>query len=241
MFKNANYRKGAKKMVESKGERDAAASSAADNENREGRLLNVSLSDYLEQLASGAPTPGGGAASALAGAQGAALLVMVANLTIGKKKYLRVEQHNKETRARAAEQQAKLEAGIDEDKDAFAKVAEAYAMPRQTEEEKKVRADAIAEASVAAAEAPLRVMRAAYEAMKVARDMVGRSNPNLANDIYVGTLMLAAAIIGAKGNVDANTPYIRDRSVEQRIRRESDGLAASAEALQYLILYEIRR
>ena len=92
---------------------------------------NVNIEDYLQQLGSGAPTPGGGAAAALTSAQGAALIMMVANHTIGKPKYAEFEELNKDILAEAEVLLGRLMDGIDNDAEAFGKVSAAYALPRQ--------------------------------------------------------------------------------------------------------------
>lgn len=96
----------------------------------EERFRNISIGDYLRKLGSGAPTPGGGAAAALTSAQGAALIMMVANHTIGKPKYAEFEELNTFILAEAEELLGRLEAGMDKDAEAFGKVSEAYALPR---------------------------------------------------------------------------------------------------------------
>ena len=92
---------------------------------------NYSIEEYLERLGSGSPTPGGGAAAALTSAQGAALIMMVANHTIGKPKYAEFEELNKDILAEAKELADRLMHGIDRDAEEFGKVSDAYALPRQ--------------------------------------------------------------------------------------------------------------
>ena len=124
------------------------------------KLVNTEISEYIEVLSSEAPAPGGGAVAALTAAQGAALIMMVANLTIGKKKYAEYEELNIGARDEARTYLEQLMKGVDEDKEAFEQVSKAYSMAKQTDSEKAARREAIAIASVGAADAPLKLMRA---------------------------------------------------------------------------------
>jgi len=161
---------------------------------------HLSIDEYLERLESGDPTPGGGAAAALTSAQGAALIMMVANLTIGKAGYEEFEELNKDILGEAEVLLKSLTEGIDNDADAFSKVSTAYALPKDDEN----RAAEIASASVLAAEAPLVVMEDSLSALRLAATLQGRSNKNLESDIYVAALCLYAGIKSAKINVDEN-------------------------------------
>jgi formiminotetrahydrofolate cyclodeaminase len=189
------------------------------------KLAETKIADYLELLGSDAPAPGGGAAAALSGAQGAALVMMVANHTIGKKKYAEFEELNVRVRDEAAGLLEKLTAGIDEDRDAFKKVSAAYGMPKAGEDQKRARADAIASASVGAADAPLAAMRAAVRALELTGELMGKSNKNLVSDLYTAALHLLACIESAKYNVEANIPYIRDKELAGSMKKESDAIS----------------
>ena len=160
----------------------------------------LTVDEYLKRLASRSATPGGGAAAALTSAQGAALVMMVANLTIGKKGYEEFEELNKDILGEAEVLLGSLTEGIDNDADAFGKLSAAYALPKDNEN----RAAEIASASVLAAEAPLMVMEDSIAALRLAAKLKGRSNKNLESDIYVAALCLYAGIKSAKINVDEN-------------------------------------
>ena len=169
-----------------------------------GSINNLTIDEYLARLASRSATPGGGAAAALTSAQGAALIMMVANLTIGKPAYAEFEELNKEVLGEAEVLLKSLTEGADNDADAFGKVSAAYALPKDDEN----RAAEIASASVLAAEAPLMVMEDSLAALRLAAKLKGRSNKNLESDIYVAALCLYAGIKSAKVNVDANLKVI---------------------------------
>lgn len=165
-----------------------------------GSINNLTIDEYLARLASRSATPGGGAAAALTSAQGAALIMMVANLTIGKPGYEGFEELNKEVLGEAEVLLKSLTEGADNDADAFGKVSAAYALPKDDEN----RSAEIASASVLAAEAPLVVMEDSIAALRLAAKLKGRSNKNLESDIYVAALCLYAGIKSAKVNVDEN-------------------------------------
>lgn len=200
------------------------------------KLVNTEISEYIEVLSSEAPAPGGGAVAALTAAQGAALIVMVANLTIGKKKYAEYEELNIGARDEARTYLEQLMKGVDEDKAAFEQVSKAYSMAKQTDSEKAARREAIAIASVGAADAPLKLMRAGVCALRLAADMIGKSNANLVSDLYVAALNLNAGVQAASYNVAANIPYIADRELAASWGAEAGELAGAAAELAGQIL-----
>lgn len=200
------------------------------------KLVNTEISEYIEVLSSEAPAPGGGAVAALTAAQGAALIVMVANLTIGKKKYAEYEELNIGARDEARTYLEQLMKGVDEDKEAFEQVSKAYSMAKQTDSEKVARREAIAIASVGAADAPLKLMRAGVCALRLAADMIGKSNANLVSDLYVAALNLNAGVQAASYNVAANIPYIADRELAASWGAEAGELAGAAAELAGQIL-----
>ncbi len=200
------------------------------------KLVNTEISEYIEVLSSEAPAPGGGAVAALTAAQGAALIVMVANLTIGKKKYAEYEELNIGARDEARTYLEQLMKGVDEDKEAFEQVSKAYSMAKQTDSEKAARREAIAIASVGAADAPLKLMRAGVCALRLAADMIGKSNANLVSDLYVAALNLNAGVQAASYNVAANISYIADRELAASWGAEAGELAGAAAELAGQIL-----
>ena len=166
---------------------------------------DISIEEYLKRLGSGDPTPGGGAAAALTSAQGAALIMMVANHTIGKPKYAEFEELNKDILAEAEVLMGSLMDGIDNDAEAFGKVSAAYALPKTNDEKRSAE---ISSASDLAAEAPLMVMEDSLAALRLAVTLKGRSNKMLESDVYVAALNLCAGIRSANFNVEANLPAI---------------------------------
>ena len=201
------------------------------------KLAGLSVGEFLERLGSGDPTPGGGAAASLSAAMGAALLMMVANHTIGKTRYAEFEELNIEIRDEAAELRSRFTEGIDRDAEAFLNVSAAFAMPKSPEL-KAARSAAIGEASIAAAEAPLAVMEDCVQALRLALKQLDHSNPNLKSDIFVAALCLQAGLKSAGYNVDANLPAIERRKPEtaDRLKKRAAYLRKEADMLTSKII-----
>ena len=197
------------------------------------KLCELRITDFLERLGSGDPTPGGGASAALQAAQGAALIMMVANHTIGKSAYAEFEELNRRALDEAQGICVRLAEAIDKDAEAFSRVSAAYSMPRSPE-----RSAALAGASAAAAEAPLAVMQDSLAALRLAALLNGRSNRNLRSDIVVAVHSLCAGLRSAACNVDANLPAIEkaDSALAEDLRRRESELLAEADCISAEIL-----
>lgn len=194
-------------------------------------MYEQKICDYLRELGAKKAVPGGGAVAALNGAQGAALVMMVANFTVGKERYTAFEELCLKARDEAEQLRDVLEQGIDDDKEAFALVSAAYGMPKNTDEEKEARKDAIAEASVKATEAPLGIMRSSIKGLELAHLMIGNSNPNLVSDLYVAADCFNAAIRSASYNVLVNTPSIKDRGLAEKFEAECRSILEEGDRL----------
>jgi formiminotetrahydrofolate cyclodeaminase len=169
-----------------------------------------SLHAFLDELASPSPAPGGGSVAALGGALGAALTAMVAGLTIGKKKYADVEGEMRKILSQAEALRAQFTALIDKDTAAFQKVMEAFALPKDTEPQKALRAAAIREATKEATLVPLEVMKHCIDALALAQQVASAGNANAISDAGVSALMLHAACSGAALNVRINLKSLND-------------------------------
>lgn len=191
-------------------------------------IVNDNITEYLQKLASADPAPGGGAVCALTGAQGIALVMMVANLTIGKAKYAEYEDLNRDVLSKCEGLLQDMTNAIDADAEAFSLVASAYALPHATDDERAARTAAIARASLSAAEVPLASMRTAIEVLRLNAALVGRSNANLASDLYVSALVLLSCITGAQKNVEVNLPYIDDPDHVHALQTEADSIFSEA-------------
>jgi glutamate formiminotransferase/formiminotetrahydrofolate cyclodeaminase len=160
--------------------------------------------NFLDALADGAPAPGGGSAAAYSGAAGAALVAMVARLTLGKKKYAGVEQHMYAMLARAEELRTQLTVMIERDAKAFEAVMDAMKLPRDTDEEAALRLQAMEAATLKAAEVPLETARMAAEVIDLAEQAVTLGNLNAISDGASAAALARAALTGAGYNVRIN-------------------------------------
>lgn len=203
------------------------------------KLIDLKVNEYLDILKSDAPAPGGGSVSALAGAQAVGLMMMVADLTIGKEKYVDYQDICQKARARGAELYAQLAAAIDKDTDAFNLVSAAFKMPKETPEEKATRSKAIADGTLVATEVPYSVMQLAHEAMLLAETIVGKSNPNAASDLGVCVLNLMSAIKGAWLNVKINLPGVKDETKAKAFEQGGQKIYDEAEAIARRLYDEV--
>ncbi|MFH1862762.1 MAG: cyclodeaminase/cyclohydrolase family protein [bacterium] len=197
-------------------------------------LIQKSVKEYLAESASSSPAPGGGSASALAGAIGASLAEMVINLTVGKKKYVEVTQELSALLPILAKLRSELEASIDKDSEAFNQVMAAFGLPKETEEQQTIRKAAIRDATLKATEVPLNVMETALQALEVTLTVAEKGNVNSASDAGVAGLLLVAAIDGAALNVRinlsglANHPFAEHAAQRLReINKKRDELFAA--------------
>ena len=180
------------------------------------KLVEMKVNEYLDVLKSDAPAPGGGSASALAAAQGVALVAMVCDLTLGKEKYADYQEICAETKAKAEDLYGKLMESIDKDTEAFNLVSAAFKMPKSTDEEKAARSKAIADGTLVATEVPFETMMLCAEGLKVTEMIVGKSNPNAASDLGVASLNLLSGVKGAWLNVLINLPGVKDEALKEK-------------------------
>jgi formiminotetrahydrofolate cyclodeaminase len=177
-------------------------------------LINQTLKEFAGNLASGAPTPGGGSASAYAGALGVSLYIMV--LEVARAKAADAAPLDKLVTSLLPLRDRLLEL-VDLDTLAFDAVMKAFKLPKESEEEKAIRRTAIQSAMVHAAEVPLETMSVALKALEMGEAAVEHGAQTAASDVGVGTLLLVAAITGAGYNVAINLPSIKDEAVKTRL------------------------
>jgi formiminotetrahydrofolate cyclodeaminase len=182
------------------------------------KLIDKSVAQLLADFRSPDPTPGGGSASALAGAVGASLLSMVAGLPTARAATDEDAARLQAARAGCTELAERLAALVDRDSDAYELVVAAHRLPKGTDEEKALRGGRIQEALRAAIEAPLDVMRACAAALEHARTIADLGNPGAASDVQVGTGLLGAGLRGAKLNVDVNLDGVKDAAYVAAVR-----------------------
>jgi methenyltetrahydrofolate cyclohydrolase len=192
-------------------------------------IFELTLGEFLEKLGSSDPTPGGGAAAAVVGALGAALVEMTANLTIGKPRLADVEQQAKHIAHHAAELRRKLEKLGDADAEAFDQVTSAYRRPRADDAQKAARTEAIQAALRVAADVPLETARIAAEVIAVAEDAAPVLNAAVISDVLVGALLAQSAVHSAALNVEINLASMTDATTVERyasdLERARQGLA----------------
>jgi glutamate formiminotransferase / formiminotetrahydrofolate cyclodeaminase len=168
------------------------------------------LDGWIDQLASVEPAPGGGSAAALAGALAAALVAMVGRLTSSRKAYAAVAEEFKHITEEAERLRLELRHLVDEDAESYTQVMEAYKLPKGTEAEGRARTEAIDRALLAAAEVPLRTVRAAARVAELARRAAEAGNKNAVCDAGVGALLAMAGVTGAAYNVAINVKGMTD-------------------------------
>ncbi len=193
-----------------------------------------SIQAFLDQLASSSATPSGGSAAALIGAMGAALVSMVANLTVGKPKYQAVEAQMRTLLARAEALRARLTTAAEDDIAAFNQVMAAYRLPHDTEEEKAQRHLAIQTALKVATQTPLNCARLCAEVIELCRWVAEQGNFNLITDAGVGLLAAQAALRSCALNLTANLNAIQDqefaRTCQEELARILNAKSAEVEA-----------
>jgi formiminotetrahydrofolate cyclodeaminase len=199
-----------------------------------------SLSAFLDDLASERPTPGGGGAAAVCGAIGAALVSMVANLTIGKKNYEAVWEDLEAVNAKAEALRAELTGAIEEDAAAFNSVMSAYGLPRATEEEKAKRAASIQATLKDATLAPLRAVKACFEVIRLAAAAAEKGNLNVISDAGVAVLAANSGLRSAALNVFVNAKAIKDRDFAEKQIAEVNALLAQAAEMTEFVYQRVR-
>lgn len=199
-------------------------------------LVNTTCGNFLDELASKAPTPGGGAASALCGGVAAALTAMLANLTAGKAGSEENEQAAAEIIAEADKLRAELSALADDDAAVFGKFMAAYKMPKATEAEKAIRTAAIGQAAIAAAEVPMQIALKTMNVLLLARRIIVFGNPNAISDGTVSALMARAALRSALYNVKINLGLIKDAEYVSAARSKMQQLEAKAMEIEAFVL-----
>jgi len=183
-------------------------------------FVDRSCSDFVEVLASKAPVPGGGGASALVGAVGMALGSMVGSLTVGKKKYLDVEADILAIMEKSAALQAELLRLVDEDAVVFEPLSKAYGIPKDDPDRAKIMEDALKLACTV----PMDIMRACAKAIDLEEEFANKGSTLAISDAGVGVVFCKAALQGASLNVFINTGSMTDKDHAAKIESEADAL-----------------
>ena len=182
--------------------------------------------EFVEILSSKSPVPGGGGASALVGAVGAALCNMVGNLTVGKKKYAEVEEELRALMEQVTEIQNRFLQLIDEDAEGFAPLAKAYSLPSATEEEKAEKARVMEECLVNACRVPMEIMENCCQAIGLVKIFAAKGSVLAVSDAGVAAECCRAALMGASLNIYINTKSMKNREYAEELNQKCDEMIA---------------
>lgn len=188
-------------------------------------LQQLTISEFLRTLSSKEPVPGGGGASAMAGALGNALGQMVANLTIGKKKYAESETQVKELLAQMEGLQEQFLCLAHRDEEVFAPLARCYSLPSTTEEERARKETIMEECLLAASLAPLEMMEKAVEMVGILDFLAEKGSRLAVSDVGVAAQFIRTALLGAVMNVYINTKSMKNREKAEELNQKAGKLA----------------
>lgn len=184
------------------------------------KLEQLSVHDFVQELSSGNPTPGGGSVAALCGALGAALSTMVSRLTVRKEKFKDVRESMEEVRQGADELSERFLKLAQEDSDVYQQVMAALRLPKETEDQKFSRRTALQKALKRATMVPLRTLRASEQLICIAKEAAERGNPNALTDAGTAVYLAQTAATVASYNVRINLSGIKDEAFVAKCKKE---------------------
>ena len=173
-------------------------------------LTELTIKEFINKVLSNDPVPGGGSVSALNGALATSLAAMVANLTIGRKKYVEVNEIMEDLSVRFEELTRQLITDVDRDSEAYDRVFSAFKLPKETDEEKAIRSETIQKESKYAAQVPMEVARTVHSILPMIDVVARKGNSNAVTDACVSMMCARTAILGALLNVRINLTSIKD-------------------------------
>lgn len=202
-------------------------------------LQDLTVKEFIDKVTGNDPVPGGGSVSALNGSLAASLAAMVANLTVGRKKYAEVNDEMEGLSARLTGLSAQLLNDVDRDAEAYDRVFAAFKLPKETDEEKAVRTEAIQRETKYAAEVPMEVARTAHTMLPLIDTVARKGNSNAVTDACVAMMCARTAVLGALLNVRINLTSITDEAFVKEMsaeaeRLERETLAAEQQVLEYV-------
>ncbi|MEA4980968.1 MAG: cyclodeaminase/cyclohydrolase family protein [Petrimonas sp.] len=186
------------------------------------KLQDLTLKEFLEKTAGNEPVPGGGSISALNGAIASSLAQMLANLTVGKKNYVDVEEEMKENGVKFEEYRTHFLDDIDRDSDAYNLVFGAFKLPKETVEEKALRSEKIQEATKVAALVPMEIAERAFEMLDLIVETTRKGNKNAVTDGCVAMMACRTAVLGALLNVRINLGGLKDPEFVKKLADNCD-------------------
>lgn len=192
------------------------------------KLTALTVKGFADETLRESPAPGGGSVAAYMGALGAALGTMVANLSAHKPGWDDRWEEFSNWADKGVELEAELLHLVDEDTEAFNRIMAAFGMPKNTEEDKRLRSEAIQSATLFAAHVPLETMKTSYKAFEICKAMAETGNPNSVSDAGVGALAARAAVLGAGLNVKINASSLKDKAMAETLVGEAEKLMKDA-------------
>ena len=202
-------------------------------------LQDLAVKEFIDKVTGNDPVPGGGSVSALNGSLAASLAAMVANLTVGRKKYAEVNDEMEGLSARLTGLSAQLLNDVDRDAEAYDRVFAAFKLPKETNEEKAVRTEAIQRETKYAAQVPMEVARTVHAMLPLIDTVARKGNSNAVTDACVAMMCARTAVLGALLNVRINLTSITDEAFVKEMsaeaeRLERETLAAEQQVLEYV-------
>lgn len=201
--------------------------------------MEMTVRDFQAALASSSPTPGGGTAAAIALGQASALTVMVADLTLGKEKWKDGWEISERAMLLGVKIMSKSGILADEDSDAFDEVMSSFKLPRETEQDKSQRKEAIKSATLKATEVPYETAELSLQLLQLLPELAMKGNTNAVSDVGVAGLLASAACKGALFNVDINLSGLSEDSALE-IRKKAPEIREEARILSRKIMDEVR-
>lgn len=196
------------------------------------RMLEKKATEFLEALSSGEPVPGGGGASAAVGACACALGMMVANLTVGKKRYAEYEKEIKEALKKLEMLRDRLVVLTDADAEAFEPLSRAYSLPKETEEQKAEKERVLEAALYEASIVPLQIMETILEAMSYLEILGEKGSRIVLSDVGAGALFAEAALEGASLNVFINARLMKEQERAEELARKAEEMIRRGQELK---------
>lgn len=193
------------------------------------KLTALTVKGFADETLRESPAPGGGSVAAYMGALGAALGTMVANLSAHKPGWDDRWEEFSRWADKGVELEAELLHLVDEDTEAFNRIMTAFGMPKNTDEDKRLRSEAIQKATLFAAQVPLETMKASFKAFEICKAMAETGNPNSVSDAGVGALAARAAVLGAGLNVKINASSLKNKAQAEALINEANNLMAEAD------------
>lgn len=200
------------------------------------KLIDMNLVAFANETASESPAPGGGSISAYVGALGASLATMVANLSSHKKGWDDQWEYFSNYAQKGQTIKDELLKLVDEDTNAFNKIMNAFGLPKNSDEEKQARTQAIQDATLYATQVPLKTMQVCFSGYEIAQAMVEKGNPNSVTDAGVGALCIRAAIYGAYLNVKINASGLKDKIVAEKLVADANAILQQSNTLEQEII-----